>query len=237
MNINKRDISEGINWLACGWKIFVPQWLMWIVIGLIFIGITFASMLIPFVGSLLYNLAMPALIGGLIWSAREVERGKELDATWLFEGLTNAELRAPLLLLGVMWMGCVLVATLLFFSIVGTSAISAIMGQQELTPETVQGLLLPLMLGALLMLSVQLLGAMALFYSVPLVILDKVPPLQAVQMSFRACLTNFLPLLIFGLALLVLGILALVPFFLGLLVLLPLSFCANYCSYKSVFGK
>lgn len=236
MNVNKCDISEGINWLACGWKIFVPQWLMWIVVGLIFIGITFASMLIPLIGSLLYNLVMPALIAGLIWSAHEVEKGKELDATWLFEGLTNAEHRVPLLMLGAIWMGCVLVGTLLFFSIVGTSALTALMGQ-ELTPEMFAGLILPVMLGALLMFSIQLLGAMAMFYGVPLVILDKVPPLQAIQMSFRACLTNFLPLLIFGIALIILGVLAVIPFFLGLLVLLPLSFCANYCSYKAVFKK
>ena len=96
---------------------------------------------------------------------------------------------------------------------------------------------LSMALGVLIMLSIQLLGAMGLFYSVPLVLFDKVQPIEAVKLSFRACLVNFMPLLIYGLALIILGVLAMIPFFLGLLVLLPLSFCANYCSYKSVFAK
>lgn len=236
MNIAKRDISDGLDWYACGWKIFQPQWLMWIVAGLIFIGISIACMLIPLIGSFIYHAAMPALLAGLMHAAREVERGKELDAGFLFEGFRDPERRTPLLILGSVWLGCVIVGTIVFFAIVGTSTIAAIVGQ-DLQSEAMRHIGLSLALGLLVMLAIQLLGAMALFYSVPLVMFDKVPPLEAIQASFRACMVNFLPLLIYGLALIVLGVLAMLPLFLGLLVLVPWSFCANYCSYKAVFGK
>lgn len=236
MNIHKRDISDGMNWLACGWKLFAPQWLMWIVIVLIFIGITFACLLIPVVGSLIYNAVMPALLAGIMWGAREVERGTELDAIWLFAGLRDPQRRMPLLMLGGVWLGLTVIGAVLFSMIVGVSAFSAATGD-NVEAQIIQQLGPSVALGVLVVLAIQLVGVMALFYSVPLVMFDNVEPLTAIQASFRACLKNFLPLLIYGLALFVLGVLALIPLFLGLLVLLPLSFCANYCSYKSVFGK
>lgn len=236
MNIQKCDLSEGVNWLASGWKIFVPQWLMWIVLTLIFIGITLVCNLIPVVGALIYSAVTPALMAGIMWTAREVERGKDLDAVWLFEGLRDPEKRTPLLILGGLWLGLTVIATLLFFAIVGTSAMS-IATSESIDAQISPQMVLSISLGALVTLAIQLVGVMALFYAVPLVMFDGLVPAAAIKTSFRACLTNFLPLLIYGLALLVLGVLAIVPFFLGLLVLLPLSFCANYCSYKSVFGK
>jgi uncharacterized membrane protein len=58
----------------------------------------------------------------------------------------------------------------------------------------------------------------------------------AVKASFSACFKNLLPLLVFGVVYAVLAIIAVIPLGLGLLLLIPVSLCAGYCSYKDIFG-
>ncbi|MCB1778173.1 MAG: hypothetical protein KDI50_12135, partial [Candidatus Competibacteraceae bacterium] len=89
----------------------------------------------------------------------------------------------------------------------------------------------------LLVITIGILMAMALFYGVPLVMLGRQNAWPAVQASIAASWINMLPLLVFGLIYVALGIIAIVPFGLGLLVLGPVTICAIYASYREIFEE
>ena len=54
-------------------------------------------------------------------------------------------------------------------------------------------------------------------------------------MSFFACLKNFLPFLLYGVAFVVIFIIASLPFGLGLLVAMPLLYASTYAAYRDIF--
>ena len=76
---------------------------------------------------------------------------------------------------------------------------------------------------------------MAIWFAAPLVYFDGVTPLNAMKCSFRACMTNWLCLSIYGLVLIVLAVFATIPFALGWLVLLPVVAISLYLSYRDIF--
>ena len=105
-------------------------------------------------------------------------------------------------------------------------------------PEAMGGLFAGAGLIALLVvLTISVLIAMALFYGVPLVMLAGQNAWPAAQDSIAACWINMLPLLVFGLIFLVLMVVAVIPFGLGFLILGPVTVGAVYASYRDVFGE
>jgi uncharacterized membrane protein len=95
-------------------------------------------------------------------------------------------------------------------------------------------------LTALLVLLVGLLLAipllMAFWFAPALIVLRGDEPVAAMKASFRACLRNVPPFLIYGLLGLLFLILACIPLFLGLVVLIPVGIATIYTSYKDIFG-
>jgi uncharacterized membrane protein len=73
-------------------------------------------------------------------------------------------------------------------------------------------------------------------YAAPLVLFAGVPPVHSLKLSLKACLGNWLPLLVFGLILIPLTILASLPLMLGWLFLIPIVMIAIYASYRDIFG-
>ena len=89
--------------------------------------------------------------------------------------------------------------------------------------------------------------AMAFIFAPILVHQQQVPAIEAIRLSFVACLRNWLPFLLWGLALLLggclLGLLTIVPFVGPLLLLaawlllMPLSAASLYCAYRDIFWR
>jgi len=65
--------------------------------------------------------------------------------------------------------------------------------------------------------------------------LEGVSPFYAMKLSFSACLKNMLPFLLYGFILLLLMFLAMLPFGLGLIILVPVMVAAMYTSYRDIF--
>jgi uncharacterized membrane protein len=77
---------------------------------------------------------------------------------------------------------------------------------------------------------------MAFWFAPPLIVLRGDEPVAAMLTSFRACLRNMLPFTVYGLIGIVFIVIASIPLFLGLLVLIPVAAATVYTSYKDVFG-
>ena len=77
---------------------------------------------------------------------------------------------------------------------------------------------------------------MALWFAPALVVLRGLAPVAAVKESFFGCLKNMVPFLIYGIVMLVLGIVAAIPLGLGWLVLGPVAVASIYVAYRDIYG-
>ncbi len=75
------------------------------------------------------------------------------------------------------------------------------------------------------------------YFSIPLVFLGNMGPGEALATSFKACLKNLLPLIIYGIVAMLLIMVASIPLLLGLLFAMPLLAGAYYASFKQVFTE
>jgi uncharacterized membrane protein len=235
------DAGRGWGWIVEGWQLFAKAPGVWIVIMLIYLGISVVLSLIPFVGGLAYTLLMPVLVGGMLYGAAALARGETLEIAHLFRGFQDQERMGPLVLLGLISVaGYVLMALVVMVFMGGGLIMGATLDSTGtvVPPEAMGGLLAGAGLIALLIvLTIGFLVGMALFYGVPLVMLGGQNAWPAAQDSVAASWINMLPLLVFGLIYLVLAVVAIIPFGLGLLILGPVTVGAVYASYQDVFGE
>jgi len=55
--------------------------------------------------------------------------------------------------------------------------------------------------------------------------------------SFRGCLKNIIPFIIYGLVMFLAACVALIPFGLGMLVWIPVAVASNYVGYRRIFTE
>ncbi|MFO1422686.1 MAG: BPSS1780 family membrane protein [Candidatus Competibacteraceae bacterium] len=241
MAMMRVDAGRGWGWIVEGWQLFAQAPGIWIVILLIYLGISVVLSLIPFVGGLAYMLLSPVLAGGMLYGAAAQARGEPLGIAHLFRGFQDQERMGPLVLLGLISLaGYVLMILVAVMFVGGGLMVGAMMDSTGavVPPEAMGGLFVGAGLIALLvMLTIGLLMTMALFYGIPLVMLGGQNAWPAAWDSVAACWVNVLPLLVFGLIYLVLAVVAAIPFGLGLLILGPVTVCAIYASYRDVFEE
>lgn len=227
------EAAQGWTWYVCGWRFFTLNPGMWIALVVLAIIIAFVLNLIPFIGRLAYMLIAPAFYGGFLYAARELDRGSDVEIGHLFVGLSDPNLRGGMLSLG----GISIAVSVVTMVIMLLSAGNAMLHMEAMAHGAApMGVSIGALLGILISLTVNLLVAMAFVYAVPLVMFDAVNPIDALKSSFEASWRNWLPLLVFGAIYIPLMIVAAIPLGLGLLVLLPVTSAALYCSYKSLYG-
>ena len=92
-----------------------------------------------------------------------------------------------------------------------------------------------LLIGILLGIATSIPLVMAYWFAPVLVALDDLSAINAMKLSFIGCIKNILPFLIYGIAAIALFFLGTIPFFLGLLVVIPLLVASVYVSYRDIF--
>lgn len=227
------QLGEGLNWYACGWRLFRRHPVNWVLVFVLMAFFSILLMVIPVVGQLALVLTAPVFLGGLYRAAKAVDDHGHFEIKTLFEGFTDSSKTSSLLLLGAMMLAATIVITLIAASLLGGSLMTGYGTGINIAEKISAGV--GTILGMLLLLLLQGLVMMVIVYAVPLVMLDGLAPAAAVKSGFSACLTNLAPLLIFGVVYLLLVYLAAIPFYLGYVILVPVTLCAAYCSYKSVF--
>lgn len=234
--------SEGWAWFACGWRMFARDPLLWIALLLIFFVIMIALSAVPLIGGLAVPLISPVLMAGLMFAAAESENGRAVDIGQLFTGFSDSSKLNPLLAVGAISLGANIAIMLVVLVSVGDPLISvmsaAAKGVQTVNPFLLVsgGAWITMLVGFLIALTLELLLMMGMVYAPALVMLENVEPIDAVKSSFMASLVNWLPLLIFSLVYLVFAVIATIPFLLGYIVLVPVTMCAVYCSYRGIYG-
>ncbi len=93
------------------------------------------------------------------------------------------------------------------------------------------------MLAGLLVMLLSIPVIMATWFAPALVLLHDMKPVDAMKASFAAGLQNWLPMLVFGIFLVVALFFAMLPLMLGLLLFMPVFSGAVYASYRDIFTE
>jgi hypothetical protein len=229
-------IERGTGWLLDGFGYFSKSPMAWIGTIILLIIIGGAISFIPIIGALAPYLLMPVIMGGLMLGCQAQSQGGEFTVNHLFAGFSNNT--AQLVALGLIYMLGVIVITVvivvIFFALIGGTAI--LQDIQAGNPEVIANHLNVILMGILIMLALYLPLLMALWFAPALVVLNDVSPVEALKLSFKACLMNILPFTLYGIVGLVLMIIAAIPLGLGMLILIPMITASVYISYSEIFN-
>lgn len=221
--------GRGWNWIAEGWDLFKQTPMIWILLFLLFVVIVIVLSFVPFLGQLALNLLYPVFTAGFLLGCKALHDGGALEVGHLFAGFKQNT--GQLILVGLFYLiGIVLIVGVVF--VVGGGAVfsAASMG------EAGQGLALGAIVFAVLVAMALFIPLiMAIWFAPALVLFHDIAALEAMKKSFFGCLKNILPFLVYGVLVMVLGIIALIPLGLGLLVLAPVIMATYYTSYRDVY--
>jgi uncharacterized membrane protein len=228
--------GDGWTWVAEGWKLFARAPLMWIVAIVIVFVLAIVVGIVPFVGSLAFQIVQPVIAGGFVVACRSLETGGEFELEHLFAGFSRRF--GPLAIVGLIflagWIAIMLVAALFVgFSLMG----AFVTGDPEVVMRSVTDSWLAILLAVLVSLGLMVPLLATYWFAPALVMIHDLKPVEAMKASFFACFRNFVPFVVYGLVTFVALIVAIIPFGLGLLVWIPLAITSTYVAYRRIFTE
>ena len=232
----KRPAGDGWEWIRQGWTIFAAAPLMWVIaIVILFVAAIIVSV-VPVVGSLAFQLLQAVFAGGLVLACRSLERGGQFELEHVFAGFTRRFV--PLLIVGALLLLGGLLILLVFATFVGFSILGAVLtGSTENVLAAVAASTATLALGGLVAAALMVPLMAAYWFAPALVMLHDMAPVAAMKASFVASFRNLVPFLLYGLVMFVAGVVAMIPFGLGMLVWVPLAITSTYAAYRAIFTR
>ena len=94
-----------------------------------------------------------------------------------------------------------------------------------------------ILFGVLLMMLAFLPLILAVLFAPPLVALSGLDAYPAMVLSYKGCMKNLLPLTLYGLVVMVMMMIAMIPLGLGLLVVMPMMTASTYIAYREIFTR
>jgi uncharacterized membrane protein len=235
--------GHGWGWISRGFWHFKANPLAWILIMATYLLITIAVSLIPLVGALAVYLIMPIFTGGIMLGAQNQGQGGPLRFGHLFAGFTSRA--GQLVAAGVFYLGGMVVAAIPAILLLGIPMLRGMSGMDtaafDQDPQFLAGDMGALMQGRALLLAALVTAllvipvAMAYWFAPVLIAIDHLSAWSAMKLSFRGCLKNIMPFLVYGVAGMVLILLGSLPVLLGLLVVLPTLTASMYTGYRDIF--
>jgi hypothetical protein len=233
MQVTQVDAKQGWLWIVHGFALFRRVPLGWIILCTTLLLIAATLSLIPMAGQFIFTLLSPVFLAGLMIGCRSLEQGGGLEFSHLFAGFRSNT--ASLITIGGIYLvGQVLILGV--FMLVGGDVLMGLLLEGKRVDEnelkSVSGDMLTASLVALT-LSIPLM--MAAWFAPLLVIFKDMPPLEAMRLSFVACLKNIIAFQIYAVILVVLTVIATMPYGLGLFILVPTLFTSIYVSFRDIF--
>lgn len=210
--------GRGFSWISDGISMLMSQnwpWLGVTAIGMLLIVILSS---IPFV-SILSSLPIAILVGGvMIGCHRQAETGR-IRVGDLFEGFSKDPVN--LLLVGLFYLLgtivlLIIMAIIFFVFLGGGQLFEAAMAGETMDPQAFANLWPKIAIAVLIATGLAVPLVMAYWFAPALVGVAGQPALKAMGASFRGCLINIVPFLIYGLVWLVIGVV--VMFLFGVIV-------------------
>lgn len=233
MEVRHVKAKQGLQWIISGFYLFRIAPMVWMLLCFTLILIAMTLALVPLLGQFIFTLISPVFLAGLMLGCRELEQGEKLELTHLFVGFKKNT--APLVTVG----GIYLIGQVLIVGIVmligGTAMTDMLLYGKRVDENELMEVADDMLSAALVALALSIPLLMAAWFSPLLVAFHDIPPVIAMKKSFFACLKNLLPLQLYGIILIILAVIAVIPYGLGLIVLIPIIFTSIYVSYKDIF--
>jgi hypothetical protein len=203
------DGTRGSAWWGEGWRLFRRSPGMWVAIVLLYLVVTVLVSVVPYVGDLGTSLLTPVFVGGMMIGCRALDRGEPLRISHLFEGFQAAHF-VQLLIIGALNVALTLVFKLVSGAgLLGTEALERLALAQD-PMAGLAGTALAMSATALLVLLLVLVAltvfAMLNWFAPALVALRGMRAIEAMKVSFVACLKNWVPFLVYSLIAAAVGI-------------------------------
>jgi hypothetical protein len=227
--------AHGWYWITQAFGLFRRNALNWIMLNLALLLVALGLVVVPVIGAYVLYLLTPMFLAGMMVACRDQEAGRAVEIAHLFRGFRQNATQL-VTVGGVYLVGQVVIAGLVL-SIGGAELQDAMRAAAEgsaeqLAPAAADRISLAVLVGSALFVPL----AMAVWFAPPLVILDEIPAVQAMQLSVRACLLNLLPFLLYGVIMFGLLVMAMAPLFAGLVLWVPLAVISGYTSYRDIFS-
>jgi uncharacterized membrane protein len=233
MNARVVEAGKGWQWIVDGFGVFRKHPLMWIALTVVLVLMWAVSFVIPLLGPLLFNLLSPVLFAGLMIGCKAADSGEDLELAHLFAGFRKNP--AALVTVGGVYLVGTIVVVGIIIIMAGGSMLPTVLqkspGDMQMLAAALRSMALALTFGFALYLPL----LMLIWFAPLLVVFHDLSPVEAMKLSFSACVANWLPFLVYGVIILGLWFIASIPLFLGLVVLLPVLICSVYASYKDIF--
>ena len=224
--------SRGASWIGQSWRLFRAAPLAWLGLCGGWLAVSFALLLIPFIGGVLANFLQPVFFASFAIAAYRQAAGERLVMGDLFGGFRR-NMRA-LVNLGAL----MLLAEIAIFDLMGLAGLPiARAGDETFTfseyAEALKDKEWILLAGFLLTVLVK--GAV--WFAPQLIAFHGMDTMQAIRWSVYAAISNLGALLVYGLALLALFVASLLPmpWVVGLVIVIPLTVISTYVGYHEVF--
>ncbi len=231
----KPGFAEVLAWYRSGWGLFRREPITWVLLTVIWAVLVLALFQVPLLGPVVAWAVTPAIYAGYLYAAQDLSAGRTIGAEQLLRGLKQRDKRMPLLTVGAITLLIYLLAAVVLF--IGPSTPAP---PNVATEAAADGMGLALVINytlrILLMTMASVLGVMSFIYACPAIIFTGFEPIDAVVTSMETCYTHWRATLSFMLVFTALAIPALATVGLGFLVLMPVSCCAAYAAYRSIFG-
>ncbi|MDD2834034.1 MAG: BPSS1780 family membrane protein [Methylotenera sp.] len=227
---------NGYQWIMQGIDLFRLNPVMWVILLVLYLLIMIPVSLIPVLGSIASTLLAPVFAAGMMWGCRALSRNQDLEINHLFQGFKQNT--SQLISVGGVYMLSLLIIAVLVVLMLDKEAVGLLAQGKDLSPEQASAVLLPLLTALLLIAPV----LMAYWFAPVLAGLHRLNAVDAMRLSFIACLKNMLPFLLYGMVLtlilaVVLWLLINVSTFLSVifLALIPVMMTSLYASYADIF--
>ncbi|MGH8524931.1 MAG: BPSS1780 family membrane protein [Gammaproteobacteria bacterium] len=228
--------KQAWSWYKAGWRLFLINPSTWILYTFLWVLLAIFLWQIPFLGRVAWCLINPALYAGFLYQAAELQQGRALAVNRFFIGLSNKATRLPLLMLGV-----ITLAAYVFLNVVAImdpSLYTTIESLLRADASTgIVAIVINLLVRCVLVFMILALATMALLYSCPAIMFAGSDAFDAMMNSFETCARHWRAFAAFMGIFIGLAIAAIIPMGLGLLVLMPVTFCAAYASFQTLYGS
>jgi uncharacterized membrane protein len=229
----KTPASAGVDWIKEGYSYFKQGPVTWIGMVFLFFAITIVLSLIPLV-SIILNIFNPVFIAGFMLACYKLSRSESFGIEDLFAGFKRnfGRLAAvgAVYLVSVVVIGGVFLG--LMFGVMDQEQLEIMAQTQD--PAILFSNSFLLMLIFILLISVVM---MAYIFAPALIMLHDIRPMEAMKLSFIGCWRNMLPLLVYGIVATVLGFIAMIPFGLGLFILMPVLTASIFSAYRQIYTE
>lgn len=228
--------GRGVDWIGAGWRLFARAPLMWVVSILVLLVLHIVANIVPFLGGVVMHVLQPVFAAGFMVACRSLETGGDFEIEHLFAGFKREF--ANLIVVGLLVLAGVVALFLVFFAFAGFGLVTAFLaGDPDNIYPAIMASGLTIALGALVATALSIPLVMAYWFAPALVMMHGVAPIAAMKASFSGCLRNILPFLLYGIVMLVLVVVAMIPLGLGLFVWFPVVIASTYAAYREIYTE